>query len=219
MTMPVEQPATPKPKLRWYQYSLRTLLEITAVISLGGSLWRWGGETISRTPEFYVGLAVVLIATGLYIRRWTWILGGMVVVMGVLLGTSIYQQHAAKHAADYWQPRQISLLVVDSQMIPVAKAHIRISYSRAFIQKNRNAETMADGGCTIDVAMRYHANSIDLDGSPCDYAIDPQACNEIDIQIDATGFKPFHRTLSDCLKSQGLSDISRPKPIIILLTK
>ena len=210
--MSIEPPEMPKLKLHWYQYSLRTLLELTAVVSIGFSLWRWGGESLSRTPEVYLGMAVVLIAAGVFVRRWIWVLGGVVVVAGLFLGTSNYQQDVEQHEKNTWLPRQISLVEVGAQMAPIAKATIRISYSCFSTRKSSNTESLSDGSCLIKAAMKFNIweNYITKD---------PLAYNEIDIQIDATGFKPFHQTLADCLKSQGLSDIPVERPIIISLTK
>lgn len=214
---PTDLQAIPsQPNRRLYQYSLRTLLELTAVVSLSFSLWRWGGESLSRTPEVYVGLAVVLIAAGIFVRRWIWVLAGVVVVVGVLLGTNNYQQLLEEQKKYIWISRQISLVVVDSKMAPVAKANIRISYSFYSTQKSSNTESLSDGSCLIKAALKFIFYG---DMGDTEYEIDPQAYNAVDIHIDATGFKPYHQTLSDCLKSQGLSDIPEKEPIIISLTK
>jgi hypothetical protein len=94
--MPPAMPPTRKP----FQYSLRTLMELTAVAGLGCSLRAWGGEAISRTPEFFAGLLVVLIAFGIYMRRWTLILAVAVVLAGLLLGLSYSQHKAGKTVED-----------------------------------------------------------------------------------------------------------------------
>ena len=95
------------PDRRRYQYSLRTLLELTAVVCLGGSLWAWGGEAISRTPEFFLGLAIMFIAVGVYLRRWTMIFGGAIIVGGLLLALRINTDRTTFESEHTWRQRTI----------------------------------------------------------------------------------------------------------------
>jgi hypothetical protein len=91
MGNPIEvSPTSTTPDRRRFQFSLRTLLELTAVASLGCSLWAWGGKPVSRMPEFFAGVGSVLVVLGIYKRRWTWIIGGLLVLIWLLIIITIW---------------------------------------------------------------------------------------------------------------------------------
>jgi hypothetical protein len=104
-TNPAEQPSKNAiPDQQRFQFTLRTLLELSIVTGLGCSLWAWGGEAISHTPEFFGGLAIVLIASCLFMRRWTWILGCIVVVSCLFVELK-YAQHQADKFSNSDNPK------------------------------------------------------------------------------------------------------------------
>jgi hypothetical protein len=81
-TNPAEQPSkSTAPDRQYFQFTLRTLLELTAVVGLGCSLYAWGGKPVARIPEFFLAAGVVLIVLGIEIRRGTWILGGLLILI------------------------------------------------------------------------------------------------------------------------------------------
>jgi len=41
-------PTTPKHRLRWYQYSLRSLLVLTVLVAIGGSWFAWKKQQVER---------------------------------------------------------------------------------------------------------------------------------------------------------------------------
>jgi hypothetical protein len=78
---PIEEPSkSDVPDRTPIQFSIRTLLELTAIMGIVLSLWFWGGETRSRAPEFFLGLAGGLLAYGVLFRRWAGIIGVFVVL-------------------------------------------------------------------------------------------------------------------------------------------
>jgi hypothetical protein len=204
-----------------FQYSLRTLLELSILACLACSLWAWGGEADSRTPEFFGGLAFVVIAAGIWMRRWLWIIGGIILLAGVLLEVSVFRQRVEKQPHVCWHPTPIEFLVVDSsQKMSIGNAMILVTHSSVSSQKERSEKTLPDGKCKIKIAVRYCDRKDPIfEHMPEFNAIDLESFKEIEIQVNAEGFQPFHDTLENCLKSQNLSELPQDKPILIEMSK
>lgn len=78
-------------------------MELTVVASLGCSLWTWGREPVSRIPEFYAFLGSILIILGFSMRRWTWILGGLLVLTRLLFVILIWNSNRIEDRLWYEQ--------------------------------------------------------------------------------------------------------------------
>jgi hypothetical protein len=183
-----------------FQYSLRTLLELITVASLGCSLWAWGGEAISRTPEFFVGLAFVLFASGMYLRRLTWMLGGIMVAAGVLVGLAVHSGQVAYESQHTWENRRLSFKVVDAQNYsPIPGATFRITSGKPSARKTIQEQTASDGTITVEVSM----NSVEND-----FLGYIDAYREIEIEVDA----PNHKKSRGTLENLNLNH----EPIIII---
>jgi hypothetical protein len=211
------------PDRRRFQFSLRTMLELITVVCLGFSLWAWGGELVFQTLIAFVGIAMLLIVAGIFLRRWIWILGGMVVAIGILWQLNYYSHHQVhKYKGSEWISQNVPFQVVDSQQRkPVAGAIIQVNSGNDIYQKHRKTVmdvTTVDGTCSIEANLQIHQHY--HDALPAyQYDIDPQTYNDFDIQIEAPGYKPFHSTLADYMKSQGPIELRDKEPIIIMLSK
>jgi hypothetical protein len=197
------------------QYSLRTLLELTAVVALGFSLWRWGGEAISRTPEFFVVTALVLLAVGLLMKRWTWILGGIVTSIGLLLALGA---HSEQGAGIHWDHEKFLLKIIDSQNRPIEGAIVRISSNSTSASKTKKYISSSDGSVSARILMRYHETGELAFYGPVTKR-DGSFYDEIIIEVRAAKYKAHQATLSDLMKRQGLVDLSDEQPILITLSK
>jgi len=209
----VPAPAAP-PTGKPFQYSLRTLLELTAVVALGFSLWRWGGEALTRTPEFFAVLAAILLAFGLCNRRWTWILGGIVTSIGLLL---VLVSHSEQAATTFLKPGEFHLKIIDSQKRPIEGALVKISSNMTSPSKTKKYISSSDGSVTARILMRYRKTE-DLAFYGPVTELDRSFFDEIIIEVQAAKCKASKETLSDCMKRQGLVDRPDQQPILITLS-
>lgn len=213
------------PDRRQFQFSLRTLLELSVVVCLAFSLWAWGGEALSRTPEFFLTLAVLLIAVGVFARRWTWVTGGAVVAIGLICELNFAQTQVNCDSDWGWRTRQLQFRVVDSAgSIPISGATVILTSgdrSRRKLRKTETAVTSADGSCSVTGIIQSREDSY-LVLSPHPYEVNPETYDDIEIQIDAVGYAPFHGTLAEYVKSQGpidLYELFEENQIVLKLSK
>jgi len=83
MSDPEPQPVPDAPKLRWYQFSLRTLLGMITACSMLLGLVAWRGEVVSRMPEVFLAIGLVVFAVGTCLRRWAIAAFGLILLAGL----------------------------------------------------------------------------------------------------------------------------------------
>jgi hypothetical protein len=178
---------TTAPDRRKYQFSLRTLLELTTVACIAFSLWTWGGEPISHTPEFFAALAVFLVASGIFARRATWVLGGAVVAVGLFCVLAVHRDQAVYESEHTWNRESLSLTMIDVQSrLPVSGAKVKITSGKPSARKTSENITSSDGTITMEVMRAYDHWA--LEGTD----------REIEIEVSAPGYKKCNCSLLDC---------------------
>jgi hypothetical protein len=205
----------PTPDHSRFQFSLRTLWELSVVVCLGCSLWAWGGEAISRTPEFFLATAVALLAVGFLRKRWTWNLGGIVTLVGLCLALG---SHTEQVAPTHWNHEKFLLIIIDSQKRPIEGATVRISSYAITASKTKEYTSSSDGIVSARIFMRYHETGELAFYGPVAKR-DSSFYGEIIIEVRAVRYKASQATLSDFMKRQGLADLSDDQPILITLSK
>ena len=150
MNEPEHQPAAPGPR---FQFSLRTLLTIVAVCCLLLGLRRWGGEMRSRTAEIFLAIGVVILAVGVFLRRWWIVALGVVVVAGlaweILVEAPSQPANLVVVAREWFQ-------VVDLKTSkPIAGAHLRF-------RSDATSDGTADANGYVQLPA-YSQSAFDID--------------------------------------------------------
>jgi hypothetical protein len=215
MNDPIEElPKSEVPDRTPIQFSIRTLLELTAIMCIVLSLWLWGGETCSRAPEFFLGLAGVLLTYGVVFRRGVGIIGVFVVLFGVSLGFEARSDRRELDASSPWRDKQIKMHVVDSETgTPIRVAAIRASADKSILRQAGDYSTLQDRNALILVKLRYY----DMPGGG--HAMTTSCCREICLQVDAEGYKSFRGTLFNWMKGEKLWILLGDEPVIMELSK
>ena len=124
--MSEQQRQAPNESNRRFQFSLRTLMGLTAGLSLLFGMVAWKGE--QGAFLFFLGVGVCLIALGIYLRRLGLILVGTVAVVLMYLGVSFSARRTGVSSGSTWRPVPITIKVVDAankDPIPGAAVYVR----------------------------------------------------------------------------------------------
>jgi hypothetical protein len=122
-----------------FQFSLRNLLEFTSGCCLLSAIWAWGGEPISRSPEWFLGLGIILLVVGYFYRRLVIVCFGFLVLVGVWFGLQFYVVHEGSEdrtisAQGLWQKQRIVIGIKDAKTnAPIAGAKVKITINSSFM--------------------------------------------------------------------------------------
>jgi len=132
-----------------FQFSLRTLLVMVAVVALLLGMWTWKGEL--GALQFFLGAGLVLIAVGLWQRRPGLIVLGVVVLIGIQGGLRFSARRTAVTTSTGWHEIAVPLRIVDAESgSPIAGAAVRILSGPAPADRLRCVATDADGQAEVD---------------------------------------------------------------------
>jgi hypothetical protein len=87
----------------------------------------WGGNVMSRAPEFFMFLGLGLLAVGWFVRQMGVVAVGVVVLIVVIIGVFRFSEREGRRAEYSWRTCLVSVRTIDaSTHEPVSNAMIRI---------------------------------------------------------------------------------------------
>ncbi|NQU21206.1 MAG: hypothetical protein HQ567_07985 [Candidatus Nealsonbacteria bacterium] len=178
-----QAPNDPSETIPRLQFSLRTLMGLTAAVALLFGMWSWRGEL--GVLYYFQGVAVCVVAMGAVQRRIRLVLIGLLVLAGIHVGLSYSIRHSSIHASWSWHAMTVPVKVVDANTgRPVVNAAIL-------------PEIGFRADATTTDAMGYAELDANLPmlNEQCETIVGPQCTRwisfeNISTRVEAEGYRP-----------------------------
>jgi hypothetical protein len=189
-----------------FQFSLRTLLILTAGFSLLMGMMMWRGEW--GVMQFFLGTALCLIAAGVLLRRLGLIVCGVIALVAMTYAVSFSARRTGVSTTSGWRTMTLVVEVVDAETDkPIAGAVARVLPSRG----SPSQPTASDGQTEVTSDFSYITMQSDsLFGSwdRCWISLSGYS-----VQAEAEGYVPAKVRLADRLGEEW--NVPGPPPPVV----